>query len=69
MVTASNEYTPTCAETANFSHKLLLTNTQVSSLHKAFANAVPASANVKNSKLMYLKSYNQLEFLVDFLDH
>ena len=42
MITASNEYTPTCAETANFSHKLLLTN-------KAFANAVPASANVKNS--------------------
>ena len=50
MTTVSNEYTPTCAETANFSHKLLLTNTQVSGLHKAFANAVPASANVKTHK-------------------
>ena len=29
----------------NFSHKLLLTNTQVSKLHKAFANN--SSANIK----------------------
>ena len=32
----------------NFPHKLLLTNTQVSSLHKAFANG--SSANIKLSK-------------------
>ena len=32
----------------NFPHKLLLTNTQVSKLHKAFANA--SSANIKLSK-------------------
>ena len=31
-----------------FSHKLLLTNTQVSSLHKAFANS--SSANTKLSE-------------------
>ena len=33
---------------SNFSHKLLLTNTQVSMLHKGFANA--SSANIKLSK-------------------
>ena len=32
----------------NFPHKLLLTNTQVSKLHKAFANG--SAANIKLSK-------------------
>ena len=32
----------------NFPHKLLLTNTQVSKFHKAFANG--SSANIKSSK-------------------
>ena len=32
----------------NFSHKFLLTNTQVSKLHKAFVNN--PSANIKSSK-------------------
>ena len=32
----------------NFTHKLLLTNTQVSNLHKAFANG--SLANIKLSK-------------------
>ena len=35
-------------EEANFQHKLLLTNTQVLRLHKAFANN--SSANIKLSK-------------------
>ena len=34
---------------ANFPHKLLLTNTQVSNLRKAFANN--SSANIKLSKI------------------
>ena len=34
-------------------HKLLLTNTQVSKLWKAFANN--CSANIKLSKLIYIK--------------
>ena len=41
MVGDSNDYT-------NFSHKLLLTNTQISRLRKAFANG--SSANLKLSK-------------------
>ena len=35
---------------ANFSHQLLLTNTQVSNLRKAFANN--SSANIKLSKII-----------------
>ena len=35
---------------ANFPHKLLLTNTQVSNLRKAFANN--SSANIKLSKII-----------------
>ena len=37
----------------NFPHKLLLTNTQVSRLHKAFANG--SSANIKSSKRNCIK--------------
>ena len=36
-----------------FPHKLLLTNTQVSRLHKAFANG--SSANIKSSKRNCIK--------------
>ena len=45
----------------NFPHKLLLTNTQVSKLRKAFANN--SSANIKSSKtqlLNYIKQDNQI---------
>ena len=37
----------------NFPHKLLLNNTQVSRLHKAFANS--SSANIKLSKIQLHK--------------
>ena len=37
----------------NFPHKLLLTNTQVPKLHKAFANG--SSANIKLSKTQFHK--------------
>ena len=48
----------------NFPHKLLLTNRQVSNLHKAFANDL--SADIKLSKTQYQKWYNQEDFLVDY---
>ena len=40
----------------NFSHKLLLSNTQVSKVCKAFAN-VPL-ANIKFSRIQFLNLYN-----------
>ena len=43
-----------------FFRKLLLTNKQVSKLHKAFAN--DSSANMKLSKLNCLKQDNQDDF-------
>ena len=43
----------------NFSHKLLLTNRQVSN-HKTFANHL--SADIKLSKLNDLRLYNQENF-------
>ena len=48
----------------NFLHKLSLTNTHVSKLHKVFANGL--SANIKLSKT-HLSKIGQLEdFLVNF---
>ena len=44
----------------NFPHKLLLTNRQVSNLLKAFANNL--FADIKLSKLIYLRWYNQEDF-------
>ena len=44
----------------NFPHKLLLTNTQVSELRKAFANNF--SANIKLSKTQLHKMGNQEDF-------
>ena len=58
----------------NFPHKLLLTNTQVPRLHKAFANN--SLANVKllkkkknQQKLNYIKLHNQENFWENFWDH
>ena len=48
----------------NFSHKLLLTNTQVSKLRKAFEN--DSSANIKLSKIQWHKIGQSGGFLVDF---
>ena len=48
----------------NFPHKLLLTNRQVSNLHKAFSNHL--STDIKLSKTRYQKWYNQKDFLVDY---
>ena len=45
----------------NFPHQLLLTNTQVSNLHKAFANN--SSANIKLSKTQLLKMIQSEGFL------
>ena len=42
-------------EETNFSYKLLLTNTQVSTFCKAFANVL--SANIKSSKTQLFKTY------------
>ena len=44
----------------NFPHRLLLTNTQVSKLRKAFANGSPA--NIKLSKTQLHKRDNQKDF-------
>ena len=46
---------------ANFPHKLLLTNTQVSNLRKAFANN--SSANIKLSKTQLSKMMQSRGFL------
>ena len=48
-----------------FPHKLLLTNTQVSRLYKAFANN--SSANIKLSKTQLHKIGQSDEFLVKYL--
>ena len=45
----------------NFPHRLLLTNTQVSRLHKAFANG--SSANIKLSKTQLHKIRQLAGFL------
>ena len=42
-----------CNDETNFPHKLLLTNTQVSKIRKAFANG--SSANIKFSKIQLSK--------------
>ena len=49
----------------NFPHKLLLTNTQVSKIRKAFANG--SSANIKFSKTQ-LSKFAQLGGFIDVLD-
>ena len=51
----------------NFPHRSLLTNIQVANLRKAFANFL--STDIKLSKPNYLISFNQEDFLVDFLVH
>ena len=51
----------------NFPHKLLLTNTQVSNLRKAFANN--SSDDIRLSKPNYQRLFNQEDFLVDYLVH
>ena len=48
----------------NFLHKLSLTNTQVSKLHKVFANGL--SANIKLSKTRLSKIGQLEDFLVNF---
>ena len=52
---------------SNFPHELLLTNRQVANLRKVFANHL--SADIKLSKSQLSKSYNQEDFLVDYLVH
>ena len=52
---------------SNFPHELLLTNRQVVNLRKVFANHL--SADIKLSKSQLSKSYNQEDFLVDYLVH
>ena len=49
----------------NFPHKLLLTNTHISRLHKAFVNN--SSANVKLSKTQLHKTGQSRRFLVRLL--
>ena len=51
----------------NFPHKLLLTDWQISSLRKYFANY--SSADIKLSKTNYQRWFNQEDFLVDYLVH
>ena len=51
----------------NYTHKLLLTNSQVSNLRKAFANK--SSTDIKLSKTQISKMMHQEDFLVDFLAH
>ena len=60
--TANLDRTGQTNDGKNFPHKLLLTNTQVSRLHKAFANG--SSANIKSSKRNCIKQNNQEDFQV-----
>ena len=43
----------------------LLTNSQVTNLRRAFANY--SSTDIKLSKLIYLRWYNQVDFLINVL--
>ena len=55
---------------ANFPHKLFLADRLVSNLHKVFANNLSANIKLtKIQKLSYLNQCNQVDFLVDFLNH
>ena len=45
----------------------LLSNSQVANLRRAFANY--SSTDIKLSKLIYLRWYNQVDFLVNVLVH
>ena len=58
MIGSSNDET-------NFPHKLLLTDTQVSKIRKAFAN--DSSANVKFSKTQLSKMIQSGEILGDLI--
>ena len=49
----------------NFPRKLLLTNTQVATLRKAFENYLLTVIKLSKTQLWY----NQEDFLVDFLVH
>ena len=51
----------------NFSHKLLLTNRQVSNLRKAFTDK--SSTDIKLSKTQISKMIQSEDFFVDFLVH
>ena len=51
----------------NFPHKLLLSNRQVTSLRKSFANKL--SIDIKLSKTQVSKMVQSGGFLVDFLVH
>ena len=51
----------------NFPHKLLLTNRQVTNLHKAFANHL--STDIKLSKTQLSKTIQSEDSLVDYLVH
>ena len=52
---------------ANFPHKLLLTNKQVSNLRKLLQITYQLISNYQ--KLNYLRRYNQEDFLIDYLVH
>ena len=58
MIESSNDET-------NFAHKLLLTETQVSKIHKAFANV--SSANIKFSKTQLPKVIKSGKILADLI--
>ena len=60
MIADSNDET-------SFPHKFLLTDRQVSKLHKAFVNK--SSTNLKLSKFQLSKIVQQEDFLADLLDH
>ena len=49
----------------NFPHKLLITDTHVSKIHKAFANG--SSANIKFSKTQLSKMIQSVEILCDLI--
>ena len=52
----------------NFSHELLLTNTQVSRFRKASANNSSISANIKSSKTQFYKMGELVGFLGRLLE-
>ena len=52
---------------ANFPHKLLLTNKQVSNLRKLLQITYQLISNYQ--KLNYLRRYNQEDFWIDYLVH
>ena len=63
----SSNFIENSNDETNFSHKLILADTQVSKVRKAFANGLSANKNFSKTQLPNM--YSQEEFLVNYLQY